>query len=322
MQLYELGETLRRRRRTLKMSQEEVACGLCASNTVHRIEAGLQTPRPDLLRKLLQRLKLPETWFFTLAPSDQAEISRLERALVCYNTDFESALPEDRAAIRQKALATLRELETLLEQKRKTSPEETDAVTRQEILRSRVLLGKEDGFYSHQEELRMLTDALHMTLPRFSLENMQNQLYTETEIKLLNQLAISYIRAEKHQQAIAILRPLSAYLLNDIDSSSANWLHAPLVLSNYARELAVTGQYGEAIQAANRTWDICLDNARNLLIPFALAILAECYYHTGDTEKSVEFYKRAYWGFKNIRRESDAAQLQEDVWQLLGQEVP
>lgn len=41
----------------------------------------------------------------------------------------------------------------------------------------------------------MLLDAMHLTSPKFDLDQISRGLYTENEIKLINNMANCYIRA-------------------------------------------------------------------------------------------------------------------------------
>lgn len=62
----------------------------------------------------------------------------------------------------------------------------------------------------------MLLDAMHLTSPKFDLDQISRGLYTENEIKLINNMANCYIRAGRHYDAIDILKPLFRYLQTNL----------------------------------------------------------------------------------------------------------
>ena len=50
-------------------------------------------------------------------------------------------------------------------------------------------------------------------------------------------------------------------------------------------------------------------------------ILAECYYHQGNQEKSVELYHQAYYLFKIIEDEDNLATIKIEAKKFLGLEL-
>ena len=56
-----------------------------------------------------------------------------------------------------------------------------DNLTRQFVVRSRALLGGLDGRYTHGQQMEMLLDAMRMTIPDFSLEDLEEHYYTFDE---------------------------------------------------------------------------------------------------------------------------------------------
>lgn len=63
-----------------------------------------------------------------------------------------------------------------------------DNLERQFILRSKALLGYLDGRYTKEEKLKMLIQAIGLTIPDFDLERIGAHLYTVDEMKIINQM--------------------------------------------------------------------------------------------------------------------------------------
>lgn len=105
---------------------------------------------------------------------------------------------------RQKSRELLNELESIVE--------EDDLVTRQFILRSRALLGSEEGACSPEETLEMLLEAIRLTVPKFDLEEINRGLYSLEEVKVINQIAGIYSNNGQNRKATNILGQLLKYV--------------------------------------------------------------------------------------------------------------
>ncbi|MDR1736120.1 MAG: helix-turn-helix domain-containing protein [Oscillospiraceae bacterium] len=64
-----IGDIIRSTRKKKRLSQEELAHGICAVSTLSRIENGTQTPQRSTFDALMRRLDLPPEVF----PSYQSE---------------------------------------------------------------------------------------------------------------------------------------------------------------------------------------------------------------------------------------------------------
>ena len=73
-----------------------------------------------------------------------------------------------------------------------------------------------------------------------------------------------------------------------------------MVAFNYARELEIVKRYDDAIEIAEYARKICIDYGVYTSLSGILMILAECYYHLEDFEKSIELYRQSYYLFKII----------------------
>lgn len=305
-----LGEVIRQRRQELGLTQEEVCEGICEPMTISRFENGKQTPSRNRVRALLQRLGLPDDRFYGLLSAKELEISRLEQEIVSCNVRFERAGGEEKKAARAEALAKLQALEQVIDG--------DDTLSQQLLLRTRYLLGTDQGPYGLEEGMALLLEALRLTKPRFDLRHIETGLYTEQEVKLLNNMALCYSRAGKHVEALDILRQLLRYLQTEWEKIPPHRAHIPLVAYNYARELGLAKRYSEAIEIAEEARKICVNYGHYQFLPGLLAVLAECYYFDGDSARSAALYRQAYYLYSAIQNTKNRNIIQAEVREHLG----
>ena len=308
-----LGEVIRQRRLELGLTQEELCEGICEPMTISRFENGRQTPSRNRIKALLQRLGLPDDRFFGLLSAKEMQISNLEKEITSCHVRFERATPEEKNRIREDAFAKHRELEMVMDK--------DDTLSRQLILRSKYLLGTENGPYSLDVGLSMLLEAMRLTSPKFDLDQIGRGLYTENEIKIINNMANCYIRAGRHYDAIDILKPLLRYLQTNMKNIPPNRAQIPMVAFNYARELEIVQRFDDAIKIAEYARRICVDYGVYTSLSGVLMILAECHYHLGNHGRSAELYRQAYYLFKIIEDERNLAIIKVEAKEFLGLEL-
>ena len=308
-----LGDVIRQRRLELGLTQEELCEGICEPMTISRFENGRQTPSRNRIRALLQRLGLPDDRFYGLLNAKELEISNLEKEITSLQVQFERAAPQEKNRIREATFAKHRELELVMDG--------DDTLSRQLILRSKFVLGTENGPYSLDEGLSLVLEAIRLTSPKFDLDAIGRGLYTENEIKLINNIANCYIRAGRHYDAIDVLKPLLRYLQTSLKNIPPNRAQIPLVAFNYARELEIVKRFDDAIEIGEYARRICIDYGVYTFLPDILMILAECHYHQGNHKKSTELYRQAYYLYKAIEDESNLAILRVEAKDFLGLEL-
>lgn len=281
MQTCFIGDLVKKRRKELKLTQEQLCTGVCEPITISRLENGRQTPSMNVLNALLQRLDLPEHKYFALLNADELKIAQLKEEIVSCNTLKDSA----------RGLDAINKLEKIVSQ--------SDPLTRQFILRSKVSLGKEENGqivpYPFEEKLDMLLEAIHLTSPRFDIDEITRGLYSLDEVKVINQIALIYSRNGEHKKAIDIYYQLLKYIKKHFQNILQSGGLLPLVAFNYARELDLVGRYAEAIEIAESGWQSCVQYGQYHTLPSTIAIIAECYHFLNQDEKSKNFYRQAFY---------------------------
>lgn len=300
-----LGEYIRRRRLELGLTQEQLCEGICEPITVSRLETGKQNPTKNTITALLQRLGLPDDRYVALLSSRETELDALQKELVSYNIQYQSALEPEKSRLQALAYEKLRQLEALAE--------ENDSLTKQLILRSRVLLGKEGGGpYSLDEQLELLMDAIRLTVPRFDPEEIGRSLYSLDEVKVINQIAGVYDRMGKPRIAAKILGQLLKYIQKHYQNILQSGGLLPLVAHNYARVLQICKRYEEAIEIAQLGRESCVKFGYYLVLPGLLHTTAICYHEIGQHEQSKELFYQAYYLYKAVDDKAGAVLLQTD----------
>lgn len=288
---------IKRRRMELGLTQEELCEGICEPITISRLENGKQTPTRNRINAILERLDLPADRYYALLSKNESEMEALQKEIVALNVRFEQAEGEDRREIRETALRKHQKLIDLAG--------EDDKLTRQFLLRSRSILGKEDKRYSPEEQRKILLEAIRLTCPKFDLENIGRWVYTTDEIKIINQIANTYAEEKAHTSAITVYSHLYSYMDKRYRNSPTVRKHMAMVALNYAIQLDALKQFPKAIEIAEEGCRICLDYGHYLSLPGLLEVKAECFYFLGDEEKSKDLFFQAYYLCKAVRNDHD-----------------
>lgn len=312
MQEMFLGEAIKKRRLELGLTQEQLCEGICEPITISRLENGKQTPSRNRINALLERLDMPADRYYALLSKNELDIDALQKEITSYNIRFEKASIEEKSQIRAMALDAHRKLEAIID--------DDDTLSKQFILRSRVVIGTENGEYSLEEKISMLTEAIRMTSPRFDLDDLGRGLYTTDEIKIINQLASAYSHAGESMEAIGIWNQLHKYIKKHLHNIPIARARLSMVLSNFARELDIIGRFQDAIEIAEEGQQICLDYGYYHSLPGLLAIQAECYHFLGDDIKSRDFFFQAYYLLKVVGDNANLQILRKNAKKEIGLE--
>lgn len=231
-----LGALIRQRRLDKNMTQEELGGTLYSTPQISRIESGQSFPEYDKLQRLLQTLGLEDDLFYGMRNQAKMKVTRLQEEAMLSAIHFEHAADDEgRKVLWRDGMEKLQELEAMIS--------ETDHLTKQFIIHCKTILGKEGGVpYPPEEECGLLMEAIRLTVPRFDIERINDSLYFFNEVKIINQLAVTYSAAGEQETGLLIYRQLVEYLEthNQEVRHAAGYL--PLVASNYATELALSGR--------------------------------------------------------------------------------
>lgn len=288
-----IGEAVRRRRKELGLSQEKLCEGICSTNTLSRIETGVQTPSYNNLIALLERLGMPSDRFYGLLSEQEESVETSRKELHSCVVLFERASGSGRVRARNRVLSVLQELENVADA--------DDKATQQYILCVKAALGTENGPYTPAKRREILMEALRLTVPKFDLNRINSFRYTIEETRLINQIAATYSREGNINQTISIYRQLLKYIQANDQELAQYAAHLTIVTHNYARELGLDGHYDEAVEVAQLGWQTCIKYGHYQFLPGHIAIIAECKYFLGEIEESKNFYYQAHFLYMSIK---------------------
>lgn len=309
-----IGSYIRQKREDKKWTMQQLCEGICTVSTLSRIETNRQVPSISVVKALLDRLGLPAGRFFALLSDNDIAEDSLKKKLHNDKIRFHRATEPDRNIIREEIMADLEALEKL--------GGNDNRLVQQLILSTRATIGGPEGPLSSEERLRLLLEAVRLTIPRFTLKKVSCFQYSAEEIMLVNQIARTYAQMGDRKKAVGISRRLLQY----IEKNNQRLEHYPrqfcLVAHNCALDLGLEKQYDKAIPLAEKGWKVCVEQGEYQHLPGFVAILAECWYFLGEREKSRELYQQAYALYKTLGDESNLATMKREMKERLGLEPP
>ena len=304
---YHIGEYIKRKREEKEIKQDELCYGICDRSTLSRIERGKQEPSYYILKALLQRLGISEDRCQILMGPQEFEISELQREIVADNVrkDFSSALKK------------IRRLEEL-------SQSAENPLLQQFILRVRAAAGYEENGewldYDNPTQRKMLIQALELTCPGITMENMCSFLLSENEAKIINQIAITYSEEGNRRQAIEIYRQLIRYVQSHFAGCEIGQVMLPLTAYNYSRLLGQERRYEEAIEIAELGRQCCVKYNKCRFLGGLLFNIACCLHDLGKDVESMELMVQSYYVNKAMNRTRSCEVVKNYMKENLGQE--
>ncbi len=162
MNSYRVGDVLKRQRKVLGITQEELCDGICDFTTLSRIENGHQAPTPRIAVALLQRVGISSDVCYAFVDENNRNLQDLERDIRQY-TAHKKFLD---------ALNLLDEVEQCPQR---------GLLVDQFILRERAIIGyRKDGIvqpYTLSESQELLYRAIRLTIPAFQIEHIAMHFY-------------------------------------------------------------------------------------------------------------------------------------------------
>lgn len=305
-----IGSYIRQKRMDKGWTLEYLCDGICTVPTLSRIETNTRPPSSSVLKALLERLGLPAGQFFALLSENDIAVDKLQKDIRNDDIRFRRAAKPEQDEIREQILVKIEKLEEL--------GGEDNRFVRQFILSTKASIGRPEGPYSFEERLKMLLEAIRLTVPRFDLKNIPGFQYSAMEVIVINQIARTYARMGDRKTAISISRRLLKYIEKynkDLDKYPRQFC---LVAHNCAIDLALEKQHEESLKLAERGQKICVEEGDYQFLPGFLAIQAECYFFLGDLEKSKDFYYQAMYLYKVIGDTSNLARMEQEMKERLG----
>lgn len=276
-----IGEVIKRKRKELGLTQEELCEGICEPSTISRIESGKQVPAKNKLDALLQRLDLPGDRYYALLSKNELEISNLQSQVISSNVSNNN----------RDGLQYLEKLEGIIS--------EDDHLIKQFILRSKVALGYLDGedirSYAFDEKEKMLFEAIYLTVPKFDIEEIDKNYYTVEEIKIINQIALNYSDAGQNKKAIDVYNQLLKYIEKHLMNLKESNGLVILISYNCSRSLYLEKRYEESIGVANLGLEVSIQERCSSYLGGFLSVLGHAFYAEGRLEESKKYFYQSFY---------------------------
>lgn len=233
MTLFDKGGTIRNRRVEKNQTIEELAWGICDETTLGRYERGKVEPSVEKLSLILEKLDI----------KDRGVVVSHEISLFsdndCYE-EFEKLLHDKR----------LEELNIRLE-KYISGMEKRNSIEKEQFLgRIKLFMSMDRGeLYINELENLLMKSIGDYSSGKISLTN----IYNETELHILNDIAIGYWDLGREELALNIYKDLMEYFKNFIYYQDS--VIITKICLNYSNYLGLSQNYEDSIR-------ICLDTIR------------------------------------------------------------
>lgn len=314
MKEFKFGTYIKKRRKELGISQEDLCEGLCSVSTLSRLENNQQTPSRSLARQLLERLGLPKNRFIALWDQQSISAEALVREIRNDIVHYCRLREEERIDVYNEIQEKLIELEEIVDL--------DDRSAQQFILANRAFLGGFAGLYTVHEKLSIQLKAIRLTCPKFDPDNFRTGHYSMDEIRLINQIAQTLSELGERKKAIDIYYQLIWNIEKNNKELAGYASQFCLVSHNYAIILTLEKRYADAIDIAEKGRKFCLLYGKYQFLPGFLTIQAECAYFLGETEKSKRLYFQAYYIYEAFEYEANQEIVKRELKDYLNAEIP
>lgn len=292
-----IGEEIRRCREKLKISQGELAFGICDVTTLSRLENGQQTPSRNTVKNLLARLGEPDDRFYAYVTGKEAEIEATTKNITSLVIKYENSIGKAKIDAKLDALAAIDDFEKLVSG--------SDNISKQFIERMKVIVGHSEGDYCPREKIKLLDQAIKLTYPNFDMKKIEEGYFSYDEVMLINQLANEYCENKQYGEATDILRQLLKNIDRRFTKISSGWTRKSLVQYSLARCLLLMDNIESALSCADEGKKICIEHNTYNLLPGFYIILAECHYRQGNIQQSKDLFVEAYYLGKAINQDAN-----------------
>lgn len=276
MEQYQVGKLLKEYRKRKKISQEELAFGLCEVSTLSRIERGEQIPNRKLVQLLFERLNegLPSLDI----PMNKYDFDR-------YNLEVRI---QSMVARNDYEIAELLQEYSSLEQKMNKFELQFHEFYQ-------ALYHMRHRTKTNEDVLNDFCNAMKITVKDFTLDtSMDDYLLTQTEIFILNNIAITEYYIGWHEKAIKRMEFLKAYFdTNDVEEKERIYSYKIFLfhLSNWTGE---AGDSKKSLEYAEEGIEECRLYGNLHIFPYFVFNKGYALAELGQKEEGKKYIKMAF----------------------------
>jgi transcriptional regulator with XRE-family HTH domain len=295
MSKYQIGSFIKMKREELGITQEELADGIISVASLSRIENGGRTPRKENLQSILQRLGYSDSVVNNVSAKEDLSIYLMRYEL------RQAYIMNDH----KKAEQLLSEFKSI--------PSELSPVNRQVYEEIDTLLKFNKKEISNEEALKRLENALRLTCPKYTRDNLPKFL-TYEEILILNNIALRLNYEGNSEKTIEILYHIKNYYDKHICDIEEALRTQPMILYNLSKFLGLAGRFDESISVCNQGIKLARETGRCSHLAKTLYNLARDLYERnepGDRESSKYNALQAYYLAIALKKEKSAKHYKE-----------
>lgn len=277
--LYNIGKYIKSRRLQLGISQEKLADGICARNSLSRIEGGERVPKSDVLTTLLQRLGLSDSEIRILTDGEDVELAQLK-----FN-------------VRQALILNDYAKARFILQRNEDAISKLDPVSRRTFDIVDAIIRSRQNEISKEEALALFENLMRIIHPQYSPDNLPVLLSYE-EIILLNNIAWCYDEVGKRETAINVLYHVKEFYDSYVCDIEEALRTQPMILYNLSKLLGLAGRYDECIHICEEGIKLATETGRCADLATTYYNLAWALYYrnrVGDKDCSLQYLKMAYY---------------------------
>ncbi len=280
------NELVRDLREAKGVSQEELCEGICAQETLSKIETGSRSPNKKNLYRLLKKMGMERENYYGFIETDKYELYEKVRE---YNRCFSKGRSED-------AVRLLDEIEAGVDM--------TRPVNRQFIGMGRILEQVVQGELSWQQANRRLLELLHLTMPETDLGRRIYRIPFRMEYTLWNHIAINLRKDGKVEEAVQIYEELMQCYKKSKELMRYHAVPGLTLYVNYLGFLEVSNELHKAEEIGKEGLKHCLECCRGDLMGEILANLSLVYRKQDLPDIEEQYLKYSYYMICLYKRET------------------
>lgn len=287
--VYSLGAFVKQQRIDKKISQEELAEGICTQSALSRFENGGQALKPEALTAILQSLGFSDS-----------EISLLVRGK-------DVAYYHERFQLRQAYIIGDFETAKIILEKNKEIIPTLPPFYRQTFETVDILMKIRSGELSNSEALCRFEETIRLTHSGYTKDNLPS-LLTYEDILILNNIALQYAEIGERDTTIKIFYHIKNFydsMICDIEEALRT---QPMILYNLSKYLGLSKRYSECISICEEGIKLAVETGRCSHLSETYYNLSWSLYHRnrpGDKEASLYYIKLAYYTACSVMKEDD-----------------
>ncbi|HBA48786.1 MAG TPA: transcriptional regulator [Lachnospiraceae bacterium] len=285
-----LGDIIRSLRKKYKLSQEELADGICSPVSISRIENGTQMPSGAVLEALLTKLGT----------------STYQLCDIYYKSEKQLTFEKD-----AEKISNLIAIGNIAEAQKELFHLKDRAKINNQNLQYYLLLDASIKLYegyNPQDILSILYEAFAQTKPSFDFDDFRNVLLSVREANILNIIVVSFYRSDDILKAIRLGEELMSSLKRQKSSLKEYQIIKINLAFNLAQCLEKEHRFKEALSYIQMAEDLSIKSFEQALLPEIEFIKAKMYHLLNNDNECIHIIQ-AIVPYMELIHKSDFAKI-------------